>query len=305
MELIRDNKIDEFLYDYQMDKFKFTREMLILALQYRHFQIAEIMFKSGLGCFKSEIYFDTFPENIQELITNYEELYKNKELPIKDLYEIVPYIENTKRKLDDQLRDVHDQIFNRKYNALYLNRKIKEYQQVPIQVVKQLYNGEETEYGKMTNYKINWFTWGFYDGDNSNETFIDFTGKDDVHDSNQYLSQPTPVELFGNFDVCYHSDFETKQDIYDTDNTKWICIRHLLPPIIKGDAPECNYDACNNSNQSDCERHGVLDNLNIYYYNRYKFDYTSNGHNKFIHDCMANTLPQFRDRYVIMYIFVK
>lgn len=72
MELIKAGDIDSLIRDYQTSDLKFTIEMLITALYYRHFDIAKLILASGLPCPIIAIYNikHTFPEEIQFMIEN-------------------------------------------------------------------------------------------------------------------------------------------------------------------------------------------------------------------------------------------
>lgn len=280
--LIRENKIDEFLREYQLGSFTFDRAMLLLALQYRHFKIAEIIFKSGLGCLKYEVYFNTFPDDIKEMIENYEEILEKEDLPMDDYRNIQYKLIDMENSAHHKLNWLNKIIDAKILNSLYELRPPKTFKQISINSINRLLSGKNTVYGKMSFYKFMYISWGFDYGDKDEK---------DIHPIDLLSVEDTRLpELLASYDVAYDID------------KKCICVRHLLPPIINV-IPNCHCDDVDDDdNDIICKKHNNYTYKDIKKYNE---KYFNNGVIvDFIYDFMSSTMPKYRNEYMALYIYL-
>lgn len=225
-EFIPIDDLNGFILWYQNTKQRLTREMLIQALGYRSFKIAEMILKSGIGISYSEYPLKKkyMPENIRELLDNYQTTIKSD---ISSLEILDTEIKSVKRELYD-LEKVRREFLYQKYMAKYrhIHKQNVKKNLVPVHMVGKLLAGD---FG--FNYRV---TCG--------RIYYDQYGKWALINEDIY---PFNLNVFDEPYVCHY---------YQNKNEYIIIIRHNMPPVLvpintKISIEENNRALCHNINQ--------------------------------------------------------
>lgn len=262
MELIIKNDLDTLIREYQLNNIKLTREMLLTAFGYRHFTIVDFLFKSGLGCLPSEVHYNTLPNEIKELIDEYENKLENNELSLEDLQEIQKDTDNT---------NIRTMLIHKIIKDMCQVKPVEKCE-IEIDTIESIINGEINfveGYGYV--YKITGVIIG-YD-----------LGFSMVHQLPVRLDNID--EFLNSYDIIY--DYTTpSKTVPFSPSRKWICIRHFLPPVIRS-----NINAYSFNNVHTPDKNHIINN--------YKHNLKKND---IIFDDKAQTTPEHRDKYLCIYI---
>lgn len=214
LPIIARDDLDSMVQMYQTHDFKFSKIMLLMAIDVQAYKIAELILLSGIGFLTRKT--NEFPKNIQILFREYENAVRDGS--IQDLTDELYF--NSSEKEDFPY--FNELLFNNVYNSLY-DRPVEGIKNLTYSEFIDIYSNKNTSYGQIETMSVVKMHWT-----QSGKISINNPNYDDVIDM---VTQQADSIIY--VDTSIDKEFE-KLFIFGGNlekNDRYILVRHGLPAV--------------------------------------------------------------------------